>query len=104
MNLGGAPQRFRTGFRQSQRAYFAGRNQSGHGADGFLNRNVRIHTMLIEEIDRFDAEPLKTGVAGAPNIFRRTIDASNAIGIASEQELGGNDNTIAGYFAKKTAK
>src|SRR5258708_32205732 len=103
MNLGGAPQRFRTGFRQSQRAYFAGRNQFGHGADGVLNRNFRIDTVLIEEIDRFDAKPLKTGVASAPYIFRRTIKAPGAIGIEAEPELRGKDHAAAAHGGPKTA-
>ena len=59
--------------------------------------------MLIEEIDRFDAKPLKTSVASAPDIFRRTVKASDAIGIEAEPKLCGDDHTIARHLAQKTA-
>ena len=60
--------------------------------------------MLIEQIDGFDAQPLKTCIASAPDIFRRTVNASDAVGTEAEPEFGGDDHTITGYLAQKTAK
>ena len=104
MDFGGAPQSFGASFRKSERAYFPGRNQSGHGADSVFNRNFRIDAVLIEEIDRFDAKPFKAAVASAPDIFRRTVDAPDATGIEPEPEFCGNHHTVARHFSQKSAQ
>src|ERR1700682_1414247 len=104
MDFRSAPQRFRAGFRQSDRSDLARRNKLGHRTNCFLNRNVRINPMLVIEINRFYAQPMKTRVACTANILGRTIDAPDSVGTDTEAKLGRDDDAIARNLAQETSK
>ena len=59
MNGMGPAQRSRAGLGQTQVADLAGLHQVGHGADGVLDRHVRIDAVLIQQVDVVGAEALQ---------------------------------------------
>src|SRR4029077_11084852 len=83
---------------------FSGRNKPGHCANSFLNRNFRIHAMLVVEIDRFDAQPMKAPVARTADILGRAIDASNTAGTDTEAKFGRDDDAVARNLAQETSQ
>ncbi len=54
----GSPNRLRTGVRQPEVLDLSFPNQIAHRARYVFNRHVRVDAMLIEKIDRFNAQPL----------------------------------------------
>ena len=50
-------------------------DELGHGADGLLDRRVRIDAMLVVDIDVVGAEPLERGVTGGENVLAVAADA-----------------------------
>jgi hypothetical protein len=54
---------------ETKRAHFALLDQAGHRADRVLYRHAWIDSVLIIEIDNFDAEALEAGVAGTQDMF-----------------------------------
>ena len=60
--------------------------------------------MLVVEIDRVDAQPLKARVAGAADIFRRAIDAADSAGTDPEAKLGRNHDALARHLAQESPK
>lgn len=57
MNPVGPAHLVRRGLRQAEVPDFAGPNQLGHGADGLFDRDLRVHTMQVVEIDLIDSKP-----------------------------------------------
>src|SRR6202034_3979846 len=68
VNGGRAPYGLGLGFGQSEMADFALAHEIGHGADGVLDRRLRIDPMLVIEVDRLDSEPLEARVARLPPV------------------------------------
>src|SRR3546814_5016485 len=61
--LRGAAQRFGPGFRKRDVADLALLHQLHHPADDLLDRDRGIDAVLVEEVDRVDAEPLERAFA-----------------------------------------
>ena len=70
-------------------------HQLGHAADRLLDRRVGIDPVLVEEVDRVDAEPLQRAFAGAARIFRAAVDADRLVAVPAQRELGGDDEAVA---------
>src|SRR5437868_9731525 len=62
------------GFRQTEIAHLAGANQLRHRAYGFLNRRLRVDSMLIVEINAINAETVQAGFACLLDVFRFAAD------------------------------
>src|SRR5258706_8568171 len=104
MDLRGSPHRSRSRLGQAERSHLARRNEFGHRANGFLDGNVRIYSMLIVNVDGLDAQPAKARVARAADIFGRAIDAPNCIGTDTEAKLRSYDDAVARNLAQETSK
>ena len=63
-------------------------NEIGHRPDRVLYRHGRVNAVLIIEIDRVHLEARQRGVARAPHVLGRAIDAlERPVGIADVAEL-----------------
>src|SRR3546814_19140841 len=66
-----------------------------HPADRLFDRDGRVDAVLIEKVDRVDAEPLERAFAGAPRVGGRAVDAGDLLALEPEAELGRDDQPIA---------
>jgi hypothetical protein len=73
-------------------AHLAGADQVGHRTDRVLDRRLRVHAVLVEEVDRLDTEALQAAVARSRDVRRRRVDCE--LGKA-EAELGGDHEAVA---------
>src|SRR5690606_31642348 len=90
MHRGGAPYRGRPCFGEPKVADFPRPNEFGHGADRLLNRDLRIDTMLIIQVDNIDLQPAQARVTGCAHVFGIAANAEElAAGTADVTELGG---------------
>src|SRR3546814_5145252 len=64
-------------------------------ADRLFDRDGRVDAVLIEKVDRVDAEPLERAFAGAPRVGGRAVDAGDLLALEPEAELGRDDQPIA---------
>lgn len=99
MNLVGAADGGGTRFRKAERAHLALAHQLGHGADGVLDRYVRVDAVLVVEIDDICAEPLERGFRYRLRMLRPAVDAPDRLdarhaGLDAEAELGGDDHLV----------
>jgi hypothetical protein len=77
------------GFREAEIADLALADERRHGADRLLDRRLRVHPVLVIEVDDLDAEAAKASLAAAPHIVCRALHAHEAsIGLAQDAELG----------------
>src|SRR5271168_378523 len=74
MHLACAANRRGRGLGQAEIPHFAFLDQLRHRADGVFDRRVGIDAMLIEKIDRVDAEPLEAGFACGAKILGTAVD------------------------------
>ena len=96
MDLVGAADRFCRSLGETDVANLASLDQAGHGADGLLDRNLRIDPMQVVEIDDIDAEALEARVARPPGVVRRAVNAARrATRVAQYAELGREHNRVA---------
>ena len=72
------------GFGQADVADLALLDQLGHAADRLLDRHVGIDPVLVEEVDRVDAEPLQRAFAGAAGIGRAAVDADRLVAVPAQ--------------------
>jgi len=71
-------------------------HQFRHGANRFLDGNVRIHAMLEIEIDRLDAQPQQACFTGLLHIFRAPADAKvRSVGGTNIPEFCGQHGVLA---------
>ena len=81
---------------QAEIAHLAGLDQIGHGADGVLDRHVRIDPVLIEEVDVVDPEPRQRAVTRFAHMLRPAVGALDPpLRVDGEAELGGEDDIVA---------
>ncbi len=88
----------RAGLRQPEVLHLAGLNEVLDRARDILDGHLRIHTVLIQEIDRLHAEPLERTVHGLSDMVRLAVEADKlrtAIRIQLEPELRGDDHLAA---------
>src|ERR1700732_460954 len=104
MDLRRAPQRFWSRFGQPESSHLARPNQFSHRANGCLDGNVRINSVLIVEIHGFDAQAAKTGVAHTTDILGRTVYGSDSVGIEAKSKLSRDDDAVAWNLAQETSQ
>lgn len=92
----GAPDGGRCGFRQAEEAHLAGLDQLGHRAHGLLDRNIRVHPVLVVEVDVVHAEALQGGVTRRADVVRAAVDAhAGAVRESLVAELRGQLHLLA---------
>ena len=80
---------------EPERADLALLAQPRHGADGLLDRDLRVHAVLIVEVDRVDSEPFQAGLAGAPDVGGAPVDeVAGAVRAPHLAELGGENDAM----------
>jgi len=71
-------------------------DQAAHCAHRILDGHVRVHPVLVVEVDHVHAKPLEAGVAGGPHVVRLAADAGSlAVRTPGVAELGGNEHLLA---------
>src|SRR5678816_1511591 len=75
--------------------HFALLNQFFDRAGDFLDRHIRVHPVLVEQIDRFKFEALKRSFNDPWDTRRIAIYATLRPAIAVEAELGGDNYLVA---------
>ena len=72
-------------------------HQLGQRADGLLDRRVRVHAVLVVEVDVVGAQPLERALERLPDVLRRAVEAApgGAVGLRLDAELGGDDDLVA---------
>src|SRR5262249_52888801 len=70
-------------------------NETRHRSDGVLHGNVRIHAMLIIEVDRLDPEPLQACLAGLPHVLGTAVHPVRLPLTAHLAELAGQEHALA---------
>src|SRR5262245_15214247 len=76
MHRVGAADRLGTGLAEAEVAHLALLDETRHGADRVLDRNVGIDAMDVIEVDRVDAEPLEACLAGDRHVLGLAVDAA----------------------------
>ena len=89
MDLVGAADRPRRGLAEPEEPHFALVHEPGHRADGLLDRDLRVHAVLIVEVDGLHAEPAQARVARARHVLGAAVHARTAVGVPHLTELGG---------------
>jgi hypothetical protein len=91
----GPAERCRGGLAEPERPDLALLAEPRHGADRLLDRDLRIHAMLVVEVDRVDTEALEAGLAGAPDVRRASVDeVPGAVRAPDLPELGREHDTL----------
>ncbi|MCW0424987.1 hypothetical protein NB713_002930 [Xanthomonas sacchari] len=87
----------RGGFGQAEEAHLALFHQPRHRPDRVLDRHVRIHPVLVVEVDVVHAEPAQAGLAGRLHVFRTAVDAAcgRVVGVELDAELGRQHDLVA---------
>ena len=95
----GAADRRGRRFGQSEVMHFPGANQFAHRSDGFLNRHLRVHPVLVVEVNFIHAQPPQAGVATLADVFGRAIDAQEIPALVAHiSEFGGQDHLAPAAF------
>jgi hypothetical protein len=66
-----------------------------HGAGNVFDGHVRVDPMLVEEVDRLDAEALARTVDTLFEVVGTAVDDLLAVRVDADPELGGDHNLIA---------
>jgi hypothetical protein len=90
-----AANRLRAGFRQAEMSDLAFADEVFHRAGDVLDRHVRIHAMLVEEIDAVGPQPLQRGIGDLADMRRPAVEAGLFPVLDPEAELGRDDDLIA---------
>ncbi len=83
-----------TGFGQAEVAHLALGDQVTHGAGHILDRHVRIHAVLVEQVDVVGAQALEAGFGHRTDVLRTTVQAGVDLCVL-EAELGGDHQLVA---------
>ena len=96
MHFVGAANRLRAGLGKTQVAHLPRADEFGHRANCFFDGCVRIHAMLVVEVDRVNAEAAETCFARRADVFRPAVDAAE-VGVAGaeDSELRGEEHFVA---------
>ena len=71
-----AANRLRAGFGQPEVPDLAFLNQVLHGSRDVLDWHVRVHAVLIEQVDGLDPEPLERGLGDLLDVRRAAVQAA----------------------------
>src|SRR5579871_6792570 len=92
----GAADRVGGGLGEAEEPHLALLHELGHGADGLLDGDVRVHAVLVVEVDVLDPEPLQGGVACLAHVLGVAADAQPLATLAANvAELGGQHHVVA---------
>ena len=91
----GAADRLGAGFRQAEMPHFAFLDQLFHRAGDVLDRHLRIDAMLIEQIDRLDAQAPQRPLDDLSDVVGPAVEAVRSRREDREAELGGDDDLAA---------
>ena len=70
-------------------------NQLGQGADGVLDRGVRVDPVLVVEVDAVGAQPLQGAFDRDPDVRRAAEHSGAAAGVRDEAELRRQHDIVA---------
>jgi hypothetical protein len=102
VHRGGAAQGFRADLGQADVADVAGVHQLGDGADGVLDRHVRVEPRRAVDVDRLDTEALqRVRRRGLHRHRARIVSEPGAAGIALGAELHADRDTVAAALAQR---
>ena len=90
--------RLRGCFRETKVLHLAFLNQFLHRSGHVLDGHIQVNTVLIEEIDGIDLQPLERGFCNLLDVFRPTVEplpTRSSVEIEIETEFGGNDHLSA---------
>ncbi len=87
--------RARAGLGQPEVTDLAGLHQLGHGADGLLDRHLRIDPVLVVEVDVVDPEPAQRRLARLAYVRGVAADQGRLAEPVGEAELGGQHDLVA---------
>jgi hypothetical protein len=93
----GAADRIHAGFRQAEIADLSLLDQLFHRADDIFHRHFGVDAMLIEKVDRFDLEPAKAALDGAPDLIGTAADPTKMVAgslVDVPAEFGGDLDLI----------
>ena len=82
----------RAGFGQAEMADLAGADEVAHRARHLLDRHGRIDPVLVEQVDRLDAEPPQLVLDHLPDALGPAVDAALAVRPEIKAELRGDDD------------
>jgi hypothetical protein len=71
------------------------RDQLGERPDGLLDRRLRIHPVLVVEIDAIGAEALQRALDRAPHVRRRAVEHPASLAAGVHAELRGDHDAVA---------
>ena len=85
------------GLAQAQITNLASLDQFGHGANGFFNRHVRVHAVLVVQIQGFNPQTLQAALDGLANVLGASVDgAKGRVGrVAHNAELARQKHLLA---------
>ena len=100
MDFHGAAKSFRAGFGETEEADLAFADEFGHRSDRVFDGGIGIDAVLVVEVDGFDSEAAKAGLAGFADVVGLPAHAANVRvrGVADDAELGGEDDLVAFAF------
>src|SRR5690348_18003516 len=85
----------RAGFRKSEVADLPLPHKPRHCPDGFLNRSVPVHAVLVVEINMIHTQSLQTCLARPADVVRLAVDAEEAaFSVAYVTEFGGQKDFL----------
>ena len=90
-----AADRLHPGFRQAEVPDLALLNQLFHRPGHVFDGHVRIHPMLVEQINRFDLEPFERCFNDLFDVRRLAVQAARFAAVTIETKLGGDDHLTA---------
>ncbi len=73
LNRMGAADRLRACFRETEVLHLAFLNQFLYRSRNIFDRNVQIDTMLVEQIDRIDPQPLQRALSDLLDVLRPAV-------------------------------
>ena len=81
---------------QAEVAHLARLHQLAHGADRLLDRRLRVHPVLVVEVDVVEAEPAQRVVARLLDVLGPAVHAAvRRVVSADDAELGGQHDLVA---------
>src|ERR1700737_2657099 len=91
-----AANRLWRGFGKAQVAHFSCAHQFSHGPDGFFDWSLRVHAVLVIQIDGLDAKALQTGLTAGTYIFGLPVGAADRgfVSVAKDAKFRGEENLV----------
>jgi len=95
MHRVGPADRLRTRLGEPEEADLALLHEPGHGPHGLLDGHLRVHPVLVVQVDDVDAETLQARLAGRTHILGPAADAPvRRVGASQDAELRGQEHLL----------